>query len=348
MFKKILALAAVVTMAWAGPAIAQSVDIDPDAGGSAVPILVDGLDWNVGNSIALGFSVSNPLTAPTVPINQPFQVYYQANLNSFNLDGSSNTFDNNAGSGNDSWTLVLGFGEQATGAASLTPGTLSIGFGFAPDQSNFDNFFQIYANTDEASDLSGFCFVCGEVIMEGHFIADGFVSTFTIDDLNSDVPLDQAPAGDDDYSGVETITGAGVVNLTAVVDSYSLDYFINPLQLITFALAPSTGTAMPFTTVDPSACFYDEDGTTEGCQGSFNYTGGTGGSVSSFVGVGSVGADNGWVEGDSPNNTMFQSDASSTFIVQAVPEPASLTLFGLGAAGLAAARRRQQRKNAKK
>jgi len=73
---------------------------------------------------------------------------------------------------------------------------------------------------------------------------------------------------------------------------------------------------LPFRGVDPTGLFWNGE-----------------------VGVPSVGP----INGTTPR-IMVQSDADSTFQVQVIPEPATLTLLGIGLAGSAIARRRQLKK----
>jgi hypothetical protein len=330
MFKKSLlsAALALTLSAWAAPASAVSVVFDPSGtAGTAGNIVIDALDPTVGNAIALGATIAN------TP-GQQLTVLFQANL----------AVASNLG--------VVRFGNglpyvDVNGAAQVGPYYVTIVAGFtetvqapmggATVQSVLNpagqvNFFNIYVNSVAPGDnLSGVCFVCGTLALQGTFVLDprvSNVSDFTLTGgLNNAAPLDGFNG--DDYStlngglGVHTLQGQGSFNTAVQVSSVNSLYFptLTPNTVLTMILA-SSQELLNYQTGDPSACF-SNNGTTSCNQ----------------QGVSTVGL----VNLLSGPNSMFQTDASFAFQgAPVVPEPATLTLLGLGV--LAGARRARKNK----
>jgi hypothetical protein len=306
-------------LAVAAPAKADTILFDPTGTGAGF-IAIDGFDWAVGNGIVVGASA-------TSDEGDEFTLYYQANLaGAVDAEGNE-VFDN--GDGGDFFTVVLGIGERIAEADTTDEGIGQLTFELNEDSDV--NFFRIYSTDALGSNTTGVCFVCGEVILEGVVLADGFLSSFDTTGLSGG-NLDQA--GGNDYPGVSTIEGSGDSNLTIQITSYNPSYFQGiggaSLQFAT----NDANAAVPYNTANPSACFHATaiigpitDPTS--CVGGVT------------EGVSTVGAVN-FISGP---NGMLEIDGNSAFQAGGVvPEPATLTLLGFGLLGGAAARRRQLRR----
>jgi hypothetical protein len=305
-------------LAVAAPAKADTILFDPTGTGAGF-VAIDGFDWAVGNGIAVGASA-------TSEEGDDFTFYYQANLFGA-VDAEGNAVFVN-GVGGDFFTIAIGFGETIAEADTTDDGIGQLTF--ALDEDNPVNFFRIYATDGLGSNTTGVCFVCGELILEGKVVADGFLSSFDTTGLSGG-NLDQA--GGNDYPGVATIQGSGDTNLTIEITDYNTDYFQGIGGAILKFATNDANAAVPYNTANPSACFH-----ATAIVGPITDPTSCVGGVTE--GVSTVGAVNGL--GD---NTMLEIDGNSAFQAQGVvPEPATLTLLGFGLLGGAAARRRQLRR----
>jgi hypothetical protein len=308
--KALLAFGFAGALLLARPAAADNIlfDINGTAGGGQVTIA--GFDWLQGNSMLIETSLTTG------------RVLFQANLNSGFDENGNNVFSSGPGV---AFTAVAAFDVtiSAGGNFAILPG----------------GTFRIYVSTVNGDNLSGLGFAsgdptCNDAIVAGFgCILEGSATNDPINKGNLEantsniIQLDQFPnAASNNYPGVMTFSEVGGTHVEARVTSFNTSYFVNLVAGTTLAIN-NTNNNLPFTAVNPSGQF------------SINAinNGGQDGADSPFVCGGGTQCVNG-------NGTyiLAQNDLTTTFSgVSAIPEPATLTLLGLGLLGSAAARRRQ-------
>jgi hypothetical protein len=306
----ILAVTLTTALGSATVVSADTISFDPDGGGALAPVSIDLFDPSPGNSLTLD------TTGASIPGLQT-SVLFQANLGVAKL-GNVVQATNDVG-GADAFKFLAGLPVELVQNTCLGGPVCTLAFDYGTSNTNF---FRIYAGNTPGDDLTGAGFpTAGDtLILEGSWINDPlFFASFTVNDLDGG-DLDQFDGND--WPGTTTVQGggsfAGRIDVTFVDNSY-----FPGLDTDATLFVGSSQQQLPYIAANPSRCLTD---------------GMTACAVASNVGA---------VNGASGPNTLLQTDANFSFIVEQVPEPAMMVLFGVGLLGAGYASRRQKRAGAR-
>jgi hypothetical protein len=314
-----IAVGAALAIAMVAPAQALTFDTQ---GGFILD--VNTFDWAVGNALAVG--------GTNTQVGDTFQVLSHATLGTFNDLGGPVADDHGLNSRYEI-TYVASFQEYVWDQSTFGQSYVTTG---AKD-ANTANFFEIYYDdTPDSNMLAGAGFNDGTLIASGVILADGNGNFNINPDLTANPPAPQIGNLDqfgnvDNYPTIDTVEGQGSTGFKATVafGMYDPNFFVNGIG--DMELDFTTNNRTPFIQADPSAWFTsiaNSNGAAPDQQGAT---------------VASIGTINGDAANGGPN-FIFQTDASTTFKVNTVPEPSTIALFGLTLTGMGFATRRRSRK----
>lgn len=325
--KKTIASLAVAGVFAAAAGSAQAVLISPN--GDATSFDVGALGWNNGNAISTPIQTADGTVNQTA-VGDTIKTFGHAALQGFNDAAGNNIF---TGSDPSTWTYVFGFEEVVSDASDSASTSNRVFRTINPSTS----FFEIWVGGTPGNNLTGKGFNNGTKILSGQVMAfdAGTGSGQTNFNSSSTNPgsLDQFTGND--YADYTTVSGTGGGSIKVQVGMVDNDYFLDGLGLFTLNIVTDTFQNLPYQQTNPSSCFWDA------MAGAY-FTGagnGIAGGCGAAGDFGTIGSFNG-APGNGPN-TMFQTRATTAFPANAVPEPGSMALVGLGIAAAGMLRRKK-------
>jgi hypothetical protein len=294
-----LAIVGIATIGSAAARAANVINFDPNGTAGDTTFAVASLDEAPGNALAVDVLDENG----NLRTGTPFELLYQARVAALR-DANNNSL---AVPGQDTageLTIVASFFEVATGSNGAAV--------FSTDTDQTGSFLRIYFDpANDSNDLTGTGFDNGTLIYEGVVLRDGGGAFAEVPGVTD---LDQF--GDNDYSGIQTVRGAGGTIINVATTSFDPNFFLGPLPVFTISF--NTSNVTPFSQVDPAAMMFNGEAAANGGIGTLN--------------------------GRSGPSFLFQADATASFTV--IPEPTSVLLLSVGLVGAVGYRMRRRPKAA--